>query len=252
VAVARAVIVVMLVAGVAAAQTPTEVLRQGNEAAAAGDWAKVSALVEPVFRTQLAKPDLAEAHRLAGIAAFYQQNPTLADAHFFAYLKLDLDAQLDQSLYPPDVVGFFNDTRLKHRAELRALLPKQKRYWLLNLLPPGGQIQNGERTKAIVVGSLLGAFAIGNVTTFLVLRSWCTRVQGDNGTSVTCDDRKDRSASASQLRALNIISGIGLIATYVYGVYDGVSGYRRRTRERTQPYLVPVSGGGVVGFGGSF
>jgi hypothetical protein len=255
VAVARALAIVALACRVAAAQppqAPSDVLRQGNEAAAAGDWAKVSTLVEPMLRTRLARPDLAEAHRLAGIAAFYQQQAQLADHHFFEYLKLDLEAQLDQSLYPPDVVGFFNDVRLRHRAELRALQPKQKRYWILNLLPPGGQLQNGDRTKAIVVGSLIGAFAISNVTTFLVLRSWCTRVQGDGGSSVTCDEPKDHSTGASQLRALNILSGVGLLVTYAYGVYDGVSGYRRKSREQRQPYLVPVNGGGVVGFGGAF
>jgi hypothetical protein len=250
----KALAIVMLLHAVAAAQPPTqEVLRLGNESASTGDWPRVSSLVGPLLRTQLAKPDLAEAYRLAGLAAYFQQRAAEADQYFFEYLKLDLDAQLDPSVYPPDVVAFFQNVKLKHRPELYQLRPKPKQYWWLNAVPPGGQIQNGERTKAIVVGGLLGTFAIANVTSFLVLRSWCVRVQGDNGQSATCDESKDHSSGASQLRALNILSGLGLIATYIYGVYDGVSGYRRRSREQQmQLYVAPSSGGGIAGIGGTF
>ena len=95
-----------------------------------------------------------------------------------------------------------------------------------------------------------GCFAVANVTTFFVLSSWCKSVSGDGGASATCDAKKDRASTAAQLRGINIVSGIGLIATYVYGVYDGVSGYRRRSER--QPFLMPTSGGGVVGISGSF
>jgi hypothetical protein len=71
---------------------------------------------------------------------------------------------------------------------------------------------------------------------------------------VTCDETKDRSRSAGQLRAVNLVTGIGFILTYIYGVYDGVHGYRQRSREQTtQPFFVPVAnGGGVVGISRSF
>jgi hypothetical protein len=244
-------------------RAPSDALREANDAAAAGDWARVSALVDPLLDSGLGAPqraslppaDLAEAHRLSGIAAFYQQRREAAEAHFLAYLKIDLDGRLDPALYPPEVVGFFDEVRTKHQAELRARRPKPRRYWLLNLIPPGGQIQNRETAKAWVIGSLLGAFAIGNVTTYLVLRSWCTRVSGDRGSSVTCDDGGDggggdHARSASTLRALNIVSGVGLIAIYVFGVYDGATNYRRQ--ERMQPFVAGVAGGGMIGLAGAF
>jgi len=240
---------VILASAIAWAQ-PADRLREGNAAAAAGDWARVSQLVEPLLQVQLATTDRAEAHRLAGIAAFYQHRPQQAEAHFLEYLKLELDGRLDPALYQPEVVTFFDDVRARNQALLRARRPKPRRYFVLNLIPPAGQIQNGERTKAVVVASLLGAFAIGNVTSYLVLRSWCTKVMGNGGSSVTCDEASP--ARRSRMRALNIASGIGLIATYLYGVYDGVTGYRRRTREQSQPFVAPVSGGGVVGISGSF
>lgn len=243
--------VVVLAAAVAHAQPTSDVLRDGNTAAVNGDWQRVSALVEPLLRGQLPSADLAEAHRLAGLAAYFQQQPQQANAHFLEYLRLDLDGRLDPSLYPPDVITAFEKVRQDHQAELRERRPKPRRYFLLNLIPPGGQIQNGESTKAIVLGSLLGAFAIGNVTSYLVLRSWCRPVSGSQGSSVICDDA--RVHSAAQLRTMNIATGVGLVLAYAYGVYDGVTGYRRRTRELAiQPFVGSASGGSVFGIGGSF
>lgn len=246
----RALLLLALLCGIARAQPASDQLAAANAAASAGDWARVDTMVAPLFRMQLGPTHLAEAHRLAGLAAYFQQRIPAAESHFVEYLKLDLDARLDPALYPPDVVTFFQDVQVRHAAELRARRPKQKRYWLLNLIPPGGQIQNGEKTKAIVVGSLLGAFAVANVTTFVVLSKWCRSVTGDGGSSATCDDTKNRADTAAQLRAINIVSGIGLIVTYAYGVYDGVSGYRRRSER--QPFVMPTTGGGVVGISGSF
>jgi len=260
---ALAALSIALAAGPAAAQpalapqaalTPQDALREANDAATAGDWARVGALVGPLVEPRRASTlppaDLAEAYRLSGMAAFYGQRRDVAEAHFLAYLKIDLDGRLDPALYPPEVVGFFDEVRTKHQGELRARRPKARRYWLLNLVPPGGQIQNGERGKAWVIGGLIGAFAIGNVTTYLVLHSWCTRVSGDGGSSVTCDEGTDHARSASTLRGINIVTGIGLIATYAYGVYDGARSYRRR--ETVQPFVAGVSGGGMLGICGAF
>ena len=248
--IARSVLVLCVATATAFAQTPAERLRDGNTAAVQGDWQRVEQLVQPLLRVQLAPGDLAEAHRLAGIAAFFQNRTADAERHFVAYLEIELDGRLDPALYPPEVVNFLNDVRTRHDAQLRKRRPKARRYWYLNLNPPGGQIQNGDRTKAYVIGGLLGAFAIANVSSYLVLRSWCSEVSGSTGSSVTCDDGKDRSSSAATLRVVNIASGIGLILTYGYGVYDGVKGYRRR--ESIQPFVAPASGGGVVGVFGAF
>ena len=245
----RALSILVLLCATASAQTPADALRDGNTAAAQGDWRRVSELVTPLLQGQLATADLAEAHRLAGIAAYFQGDRGKAEAHFVEYMKLDVDGRLDPALYPPEVVNFFNDMRQLHDAEIRGRRPT-KRYWILNLIPPGGQIQNGDKAKAWVIGGLLGAFAITNVTTYLVLRSWCREVSGSEGSSVTCDQGGDHNSSASTLKVVNIASGIGLILTYGFGVYDGVKGYRRK--ESIQPFVAPASGGATVGVFGSF
>lgn len=237
----------------APSQAATDVLREGNAAATAGDWATVRALIEPLLRGQLADADLGEAHRLAGLAALFQARAPDAEQHFLAYLRIDLDGQLDPALYPPEAILFFNDVRAKHGAELRARRPVARRYFVLNLLPPAGQFQNGERTKGFIVGGLVAGFAVANVTSFLLLRSWCTRTTEAGGSGLLCDETADRTTSAGYARAINLASGVGLILTYAYGVVDGVQGYRRRTRTHAlQPVIATHGDTGFVGVAGTF
>jgi hypothetical protein len=232
------------------ADDPSLALREANLAATAGDWSRVSAYVEPLLTRQLDRADLAEAHRLAGIAALYAQPPqeALAEDHFLAYLRIDLDGHLDPSLYPPNIITFFANVRSKHAAELRARRPKAKRSWIPSLLPPWGQFNNGDRTKGVVVSVLLGTFLAANVTSYLVLRSWCFKQSRDGHESVGCDATTDRNASATTLRSINITAGVGLIVTYVWGVYDGVRGYRRSRREGSlAPYATSTNTGATFG-----
>jgi hypothetical protein len=249
--VALRIALVLLVARAAAAQPgfdPAATLRDANGLATQGDWDKVAASVEPLLALQLPPGELAEANRLAGLAAFFHGQRPLAESRFLAYLRLDLQGHLDPALYPPEVISFFEDVRVRHAAELRARTPKAARHhWYLTLVPYAAQEQNGERTKGIVLASVLGTFAIANVTSYLVLRSWC------HDTGSTCDATgTNHFKGAQRLETVNLVTGLGMIATYLYGVYDGVSGYRRQNREQVVPYAASASDGAVVGVMGSF
>jgi len=75
-------------------------------------------------------------------------------------------------------------------------------------------------------------------------------VMGPNGSSVTCDNSHNHDRAAKDLEVVNAVGLVGLVLTYAYGVYDGVSVYRRHTREQqVQPFVSPS---GVVGISGSF
>jgi hypothetical protein len=241
---------------VAAADPAAEisaVLRDGNLAATAGDWPTVARLVDPVLRRPLAAADLAEAHRLAGLAAFFQHRLGDAEAHFLGYLRVELDGRLDPALYPPEVVGYFNDVASRHSAELRALRPRPRGSWLLNLVPPAGQLQNGERTKGYVLGALLGGLLVTNVASYLVLRAWCSPTVGPGGGAVSCDGAGDHRRGAAILRPINLAAGAGFLLTYAFGVYDGVQGYRQRsTRPGLQPFVAISSGAHVFGIAARF
>ena len=236
-----ALLVLLALVGLAGAQPPSvmpaDALREGNTAATVGDWAAVSRLVDPLLESQLPPAELAEAHRLAGLAAFFQDRRTYAEQRFLAYLHIDIDGQLDPALYPPDVILFFNDVKAKYGAELRARRPKQRRHFIGTMVPGLAQWQNGESTKGWVVGGMFGTFLAGSITSYVILSSWCTRVNGEVGSSVTCDESKDRRETATRLRAINLVTSVGALLTFVYSAYDGVKGYRRVSRERAmQPF----------------
>lgn len=241
---AHALAAVMLWIGVAHAQpglSTSASLREANTAALAGDWPRVSQLVEPLLQRRLTIVDLGETHRLAGLAAFFQQHSQDAESHFLAYLRVDLASRLDPMLYSPDVVAFFNDVAARHAPELRTPRLTPKRSWLFTLLPPAGQLQNGDRTKAYVLGGVLGSLLIANLATYYYLSSWCDHTDGAAGGGLSCYDGGDRNHSAARLRPYNIASGVAFLAVYAYGAYDGIRGYRRRSREQSLRLLVDAS-----------
>jgi hypothetical protein len=235
----------LLTAAPALAQAPGAVpdaLAAAAEALAAGDHRRARALAETA-RAQATGADLAEAHRLLGLAWFFLGDLARAEAELLAYLRLDLDGRLDPALVPPEAVTFFEDVRARHGAELRARRPRPRRYALLNLVPPGGQIQNREPTKAWVIGGLEAALAATHVTSYVLLRSWCRR---EDFTCRTGD--VDVPTRARRMRTVNYLAGAALIGVYAYGVVDGFRGDRRRGGRPRAAVLdgVPVDGGGVI------
>jgi hypothetical protein len=249
-----AVAVSIAVAHAQPVATTSDLLREGNAAALAGDWRRVAEVVDPLLRHQLAQADLGETHRLAGLAAFFLQRTSDAESHFLAYLEIEIDGRLDSALYPPEVVMFFNDVTSRHAAGLRALRNQRKqRSWWLTLLPPFGQFQNGDRVKGYVVGGALGGLLVANLTTYAILRSWCNHASGPAGGSLICNNNGDHRREAVRLRPYNVAFGIGVILMYAYGVFDGVQGYRRRSRENAiRPFAAMSASSGVVGVTGRF
>jgi hypothetical protein len=225
---------------------PTEALAEANAAATAGDWEAVHRHVAPLLPgVSLGKGDQAEAHRLAGLAAYFLHRLADAERELLAYLKLDVDARLDPAVVPPEAVTFFEDVRARHGAELRALRPRpSRRHFMLNFLPPAGQFQNGHRIKGWLIASGLLAFTATNLTTYLVLKDWC-----DSDHSLCEPGGSDRGTTARNLRVVNIATGIGAIALYAYGVIDGIRHYRKRSALLR---LESTNGGAMLLLSGQF
>lgn len=223
---------------------PAQILEAAASAYADGDYASTITLASQVAaRANAPRADLAEAHRLLGLAYFYTGDRERADAAFFAYLKLEPDAYLAPAQYPDDVRAFFDEVRQLHEPDIAKSRPRQRRYVLLNLIPPGGQIQNRDIGKAWALGSAEVVLIATNLTSYFMLRSWCRR------DDFTCEsggaDVPDR---ARTWRTVNYVSGIALIGVYVYGVVDGYLGYRRDNREHAPPIVTvaPLPEGGAV------
>jgi hypothetical protein len=228
--------------GAIAPRDAAAVLRAAADAGAGGDWPHAAALLGPLDPAALDRGDRAELHRLRGLADFFGERPAEAEAEFLADLHLELDGHLDPAVTPPEAVSFFEEVRARHAAELRALRPQPRRWLALNLLPPWGQFQNGQRTKGwVIAGAGAGLLAI-DVGSYALLRSWCS--SGD----LTCDAGGAHTGAARTLRTVNLIAGGALVALYVFGVADG---FAHRHHNLTME-VAPAAGGGALVISGRF
>ncbi len=248
---AAAIALVAALGSSAAAQSPSladpvSTLRAADAAGAAGDWTATAALVGTLDLSRLDRGDLAEARRLRGLADFFAGRRADAEVELVEWLKLDQDAHLDPGVTPPEAVSFFEEVRGRHAAELRALRPQPRRWAALNLLPPWGQFQNGDRGKGWVIAGAGVALLAVDVGSYALLRHWCS------SSDLTCDVGSDRAGEARNARTVNLIAGGALIALYAYGAIDGFWGYRSHTEVRVLPMLSPDGAGAQVVLGGRF
>jgi hypothetical protein len=236
-------VAVLALAGPAAAQPGAaprapQLLATANDALAAGDFAAAvelagQALADPAAPTD---GDRAEANRVLGIASFFLGDRLAAEAALLRYLRLDADAHLDPTLVAPEAIVFFEDVRARHADELAASRPKprRRRYLWLNLVPMAGQLQNGERGKAWLVGGGTALLVGVNLASFLWLRAHCSTSDGtcSSGPSDPGDPaHRDLTDTARTLRVVNAVAGAAAIGLAVYGIVDGFVVYRRQGRE---------------------
>jgi hypothetical protein len=223
---------------------PVELIVEASRALDAGDYAHAEAAILGLLsREVLRREERAEGFRLLGLLKFYQEAPDQARTAFLDYLRLDPDAHLDPALVPPEAITLLEDVRAKNLAEIDSMrpAPKKKRYVMLNLVPAGGQVQNGDTSKAVIVGASFALLLAANLTSYGYLRSWC------NGNDLSCErDGIDKTETARNLRAINLLSGIGLVSVYLYSAVDGYLGYRQleardRARQRANDMSLHVS-----------
>lgn len=199
-----------------------DLLGRAGAALRAADYPTAEALAAQVLAVASSshRQDRAEAWRIRGVALYFLDRRANAERAFVSYLELDPEGHLDPVRVPPACIVFFEDVRARNAAAIAQSRPGPRRYFLLNFVPPGGQIQNGDTTKAWLIGGGEAALLAANITTFFVLRNWCDRSGED-----TCDEdgkNRGRTDSARVLQGVNIATGAAFIALYVYGVIDGI------------------------------
>jgi hypothetical protein len=215
------------------ADTAAAVLADAQARLAEAAYAEAAALAGRVAAADVPVAYRAEAARVRGLSLFFTGDRGGAEAALLQYLRLVPDAHLDPALVAPDAVVFFEEVRTRHAGELLVLRPRpeRRRYWVLNLLPPFGQFQNGDRVRGWVLAGAEVALLAANVTTYVLLRSSCA---GD----LTCGG--DPSTNRT-LQTINVASGIVLAATWAVGVVDGFIGYKReQDQHRWQVGVVPT------------
>ncbi len=192
----------------AAAKGPTSAAAALDQAAAAYEFGDINQMVQlsrlvadgGVTATLAQR---AEGYRMLGIGLSLTGRREGAEVAFVELLKRNPNATLNRANTRPEVVDFFDDVRRRR--------PKKLLVW--NFLPPFGQFQNGAPKRGwLILG--VGALATGTtLTSFALLKS--AKRAGDTCPNAPCDTYK----------TINIISGAALIATYLYGVIDGIAGY---------------------------
>ena len=87
-------------------------------------------------------PQRAFALRYLGIGLFLIGRAAGAETAFFELLRARPETRLDSKTTRPDVVAFFEQVRARHAKEIaQATRGDNSKHFILNLLPPGGQIR---------------------------------------------------------------------------------------------------------------
>lgn len=218
-----------------AADTRAAKLDKARLALDEGEFARAAELADGALAGQLSRDQLAEAWRIRGLALFYAGRRGEAEPALLEYLKLEVDARLDPAFHTPEAVAFLEKVRTDHAAELAKYReePDQRRL-VVALLPPFGQFQNKQPTKAWILAGLEVSLLATNLTALALISSWC-------GADGTCGAHTDDAKSA---RVVLLASGWTLAAVITYGIIDGVAGFRRW--QRTQRTTLETMSFGVV------
>jgi hypothetical protein len=217
----KSLILLLFMAGAARAEPLPDALSKFD----AGDYEAVVTDLQGVFGSHaIADPvDRAQALRIYGIACVLTGRALAAEAAFLEWLGLEPRARLDPTLVRPDVVAFFEQVRARHRDELlREVERRRPRTAALNLIPPAGQFQNGQRTKFAVLLAAELSLSATSLASFVALYT-AHRPDGtypDCPTPSMCD-------RINALYAVNWISTGLLVAVVLYAVIDGFVVWRR-------------------------
>ena len=189
-------------------------------------------LVDNGARDLPQKADRLEALRVYGIACTLTDRKTAAEGAFLLLLREEPSTRLDGALVRPEAVAFFDEVRARHRDELLDAYRKTRPryYWLVDVIPLAGQIQNRQWKKAAIFGSVELALLATTIVSFELLNHY----QGDRHDFMPSGPNGPNYTSTyDPLRYTNYLSFAALLTVTAAGIVDGfVVGARRKERER--------------------
>jgi hypothetical protein len=201
-----------------------QLLRKAIDHYVAGRYPLTVKTLRPLVESRVLKDraDQMESLRTYGVALYLVGAKVAAERAFRSLLRIAANTRLDPSFVRPEVVKFFEQVRVRYEDE--RLQDARRRgpggSALVNLLPPWGQFQNKQPTKAYaILGAEIGLVTL-SVVSGALLWSWrdSTGVFGD------------KEGAADVLRPINLASFFSLAAVLIYGVADGLYYYYRGPR----------------------
>jgi hypothetical protein len=169
-----------------------------------------------------------QALRFLGVGLYLTGRAEGAEAAFFELLRQKPGAKLDPTHTRPDVVAFFENVRARHASEIQQARPTK--YFVLALLPPAGQFQNGDRARGITLAAIEAVTLGVAIGTYAQLKSW------QNKNDLTFPGHND---DAHTLKLLNNLSVAVFAATVAVGIIDGIANFHHNDDEPPLAWLTP-------------
>jgi hypothetical protein len=216
--------------GPASARTDGEgaraLLQQAIDLYVVGRYQEAAERLRPLVETRVLqdRADQGEALRAYGISLYLVGARAGAERAFRDLLRVEPTARLDPAFVRPEVVDFFEAVRRRHRAEQNEIR-RHSSSSAPNLLPPWGQLRNGQRTKGFLILGGEALLLVTTVASFALLKSW-------EGPAREFSGHEDAFAP---LRAVNLISAAALAGLVIYGIADGYIHYWRQQSGRSSP-----------------
>jgi tetratricopeptide (TPR) repeat protein len=256
----------VLLVAVLQAQSPTTVFERGRTAFDRGEYARAIETLRPLLYPEIrldSEGQVAQAHRMLGVAHLFEKQNDLAAQEFRKLLQLRPEYRFDALLDPPQVVDFFNGVLHDYEGELAKIDAKrkqaeveerrqreayerakngplvvEKRYarnsFTINFIPFGaGQFQNGQRGKGwmfLISESALAAVSVGALTTNFAIygfrphRSCLPRTTVE--ASVPCQPDHTDEDRSRLLTRIQLVSGGLFFAVAAWGIADAILHYK--------------------------
>jgi hypothetical protein len=270
--------------------TPQEALEQGRVAYERGEYAQVVQTIRPLLypRNELGTEDsIVRARRLLALSYLFMKKEHEAEDEVNHLLEIRPSFELDKFVDPPVAVRFFDDVRRRQEERLHALRERQRQEEerrrreeerrreearararvfvettvqhnsrLIAALPFGiGQLQNGQRKKAIAFAVTEGLLGAASLSLWIGVRE---RFPGGH---VQLDpmNRIDERPLAQALSSAQLATGVLFWATVAWGIIDAQVLFKSerplRTREvpqKTKVTLSPLVSPNFFGIEGKF
>lgn len=280
----------VLILAAANAAAPTVELERGRAAYARGEWSRTIELVRPLLYPELrleTEGQVAEAHRMLGVAYLFEKQNEPARQEFRKLLQLRPDYRFDALLDPPQVVDFFNGILRESEAELAEVQARRRQEELqrrreadalarakagptvvekrlvrnsfaVNFIPFGaGQFQNGQRGKGwgfLLGEAALAATSVGALTANFALYGFSYRLPcrtPDDPSAGGCTIDRSAQQRSETLIKVQVVSGALFFAAAAWGIADAILNFRPETpmaRVQPTPFLLDRGLGAGLAF----
>ena len=267
----------LLLLALALAAPPSAEFNRGKAAYERAEYSRAIEVLRPLLYPELrleTEGQVAEAHRMLGVAHLFEKQNGLASQEFRKLLQMRPDYRMDALLDPPQVVDFFNGVLREYEGELNQIEQRRKQAELeerqrreayerskngptvverhmirnsftVNFIPFGaGQFQNGQRKKGwgfLLSESALGAVSVGAFATNFALYGFRPRspcIPQDNGPCKIDYTNQHRSEALTRVQ---VVSGGLFFAVAAWGIADAILNYKPEVPDPTEyPIAAPA------------